>query len=168
LPCSFSHPPTHHPTGEKNIIFGTVTSSPPHPSIAIPTVVSSNASLSSADIIASAAPGQTLFFQLYKHSDDARAESRVRMVESLGYKAIWLTVDAIVFGNREKDVRAQWEIEKMEKGEEAMSAEGNAREKDLGVNLGGTAGAMVMNDDQDMTWEKVSQIVSLVPEDCRS
>ena len=63
-------------------------------------MVSSNASLSYAEIIASAVPSQPLFFQLYKHVNDAIAEQRVREVEILGYKAIWLTVDAIVAGNR--------------------------------------------------------------------
>jgi L-lactate dehydrogenase (cytochrome) len=55
-------------------------------------MVSSNASLSPADIIAAASPDQTLFFQLYKSSDNVAAEKRVRDVERMGYKAIFLTV----------------------------------------------------------------------------
>ena len=65
-------------------------------------MVSSNASLSYAQIAeARLTPDQPLFFQLYKHRDNAIAAERVREVVALGYNAIFLTVDAIVAGNRE-------------------------------------------------------------------
>ena len=64
-------------------------------------MVSSNASLSYKQIAeARVKPSQPLFFQLYKHRDDKVAEGRVREIEQLGYNAIFLTVDAIVPGNR--------------------------------------------------------------------
>lgn len=116
-------------------------------------MVSSNASLSYAEIIASAAPSQPLFFQLYKHANDAIAEQRVREVERLGYKAIWLTVDAIVAGNRERDIRSPWELEDMERGkpevyDEEVQTGGDA-------NSLGTAGALIANVDRDMSWNRV-------------
>jgi L-lactate dehydrogenase (cytochrome) len=132
-------------TGETNITQGIA-------SHALVQVVSSHASCSYADIIASSSPGQTLFFQLYKNANDMRAEERVREAETLGYKAIWLTVDALVWGNRERDVRALWEIERME-GHDVPEFEDD-------VDVAGTAGELVQNDDRDMTWEKVVHIPS--------
>ena len=60
-------------------------------------------------------PSQTLFFQLYKKKDNKEAEKRIRTVEALGYKAIFLTVDAPFPGNRERDVQALWETEDIER-----------------------------------------------------
>jgi L-lactate dehydrogenase (cytochrome) len=117
-------------------------------------MVSSNASLSPSAIIASASTSQPLFFQLYKHARDTIAEKRVREVERLGYKAIWLTVDAIVPGNRERDVRSPWVLEEID-GKEGMRKDEDAVTEN-GENLFGTAGSLVANDDRDMTWEKVS------------
>jgi L-lactate dehydrogenase (cytochrome) len=119
-------------------------------------MVSSNASLSYAQIISSATPSQPLFFQLYKHANNDIAEKRVREVEALGYKAICLTVDAIVPGNRERDIRSPWELEDMERGEPEYY-EDSADEVQSGgeKNTLGTAGALIVNDDRDMTWETV-------------
>jgi L-lactate dehydrogenase (cytochrome) len=122
----------------------------------IPQVVSSNASFSPASIISAAtvtydptstSPHQNtanaeLFYQLYKHKSNATAAERVREVERLGYKAIWLTVDASIPGNREKDVKTAF------KGADPMSG-------DVVVDMGGTAGKMLINDDLDMSWEEV-------------
>lgn len=116
-------------------------------------MVSSNASMSYAEIAAAAGPSQTLFFQLYKHADDATAEKRVREVEKLGYKSIWLTVDAIVPGNRERDIRSPSELEDMETGVTKVYEEGAADAEE--GDMFGTAGALIAHDDRDMTWEKV-------------
>jgi len=99
-----------------------------------------------------AVPEQTLFFQLYKHANDSIAEQRVKEVESLGYKAIFLTVDAIVAGNRERDIRNPWELEDEELGPPKYWSEGDAPQKE--VDGMGTAGALIANDDRNMTWEK--------------
>ncbi|KAH6917254.1 cytochrome b2 [Coprinopsis sp. MPI-PUGE-AT-0042] len=133
-----------HPQGEANITRGAWKEG-------IIQMVSSNASLSYAEIMAAAAPSQSLFFQLYKNKDDAVAEARVREVEQLGYKAIFLTVDAIVAGNREADIRSPWTLEDQESGTTPVLDENAPVDE---INLGGTAGALVNNDDRDMTWEK--------------
>ena len=134
--------------GEENIARGLAETS-------IIQVVSSNASLSFASIIAAASPSQTLFFQLYKNANDGLAENRVREVEALGYKAIWLTVDALVPGNREDDIRVPWVLE--EENPTSQYSE-NTDGLDTGIDYGGTAGALVKNDDRDMTWGKASSI----------
>lgn len=118
-------------------------------------MVSSNASFSPRDIMEAAHNTQTLFFQLYKHRSDEIAEGLVRQIENLGYKAIFLTVDAIVAGNRERDIRCPWMLEDEENGGPTeFHVEDSAPSKE--VNILGTAGALVANDDRDMTWEKAS------------
>ena len=117
-------------------------------------MVSSNASFSPCDIMEAADNGQTLFFQLYKHGSDEIAEKLVRQVESLGYKAIFLTVDALTAGNRERDIRCPWILEDEENGGPTeFYAEGIASKE---VDILGTAGALISNNDIDMTWDKVS------------
>jgi L-lactate dehydrogenase (cytochrome) len=141
-----------HPDGELNITYGAYTSSSKH----VIQMVSSNASLSFGEIAKAARQGQTLFFQLYKHHDDVQAEKRVRAVEEAGYKAIFLTVDAIVAGNRERDIRSPWVLEDEENGGPPIHSRTKAASPSSSeANLFGTAGALVANDDRNMTWEKV-------------
>ncbi|KAF7307037.1 hypothetical protein MIND_00496800 [Mycena indigotica] len=133
-----------HPLGEINITRGAARTS-------IIQMVSSNASMSFSEIMGAASPTQPLFFQLYKHSNTAIAEERVREVERLGYKAIFLTVDAVVAGNREKDIRSPWALEDLERGSPKVHIDGEDGLEDSGL---GTAGALIANDDREMTWEK--------------
>lgn len=118
-------------------------------------MVSYNASLSYQEIIEAAYPSQPLFFQLYKHSNDSIAEKCVREVEALGYKAIFLTVDAVMPARRERDVRAPWEIEDMERGTPEVYNGSVDESTSDGVDSLGTAGALIAPIDRDMTWEKV-------------
>lgn len=124
-------------------------------------MVSSNASLSYAEIAASrVSPDQVLFFQLYKHSKDA-ALQRVREIEQLGYKAIFLTVDAPFPGNRERDARSGWELDELEAIEEGklaaeMPVTSDAMEDmEEEVDTGGQAAALLATADVDMTWDEV-------------
>ncbi|KAG5353393.1 hypothetical protein C0989_007538 [Termitomyces sp. Mn162] len=134
-------------TGEINLTRGAARTN-------IIQMVSSNASLSYEEMIAAAAPSQPIFFQLYKNLNDSIAEKRVRDVEKLGYKAIWLTVDALVPGNREKDIRSPWVLEELESGEPKYCAETTDDDSQSNGTGFGTAGALIANDDRDMTWEK--------------
>ncbi|KAK7694509.1 hypothetical protein QCA50_001695 [Cerrena zonata] len=147
-----------HPRGEANITEGCGRTS-------IVQMVSSNASLSYAEIAAArVSPDQPLFFQLYKHKDQSLALKRIREVEALGYNAIFLTVDAIVAGNRERDVRAGWTEEDVEAIAEEQQGKGkkgelprkktDMEELESAIDVKGTAGALVANDDRDMTWEE--------------
>ncbi|TFK76971.1 hypothetical protein BDN72DRAFT_807271 [Pluteus cervinus] len=133
-----------HPLGELNITRASGAAS-------IIQMVSSNSSFSAPEIAAAALPSQVLFFQLYKHRNDAIAAQRVRDIENLGYKAIFLTVDAVVPSNRERDIRSPWELEDIETGVPPVYEEGPEAQDGSGL---GTAGALIMNDDRDMTWEK--------------
>lgn len=151
-----------HPLGEANITRGCGQTG-------VIQMVSSNASLSPEQIAdARISPSQPLFFQLYKHKDNAIALQRVRAIEALGYNAIFLTVDAPVAGNRERDVRAPFELEEQEREAERQTRKnesgGEAPQEDqeqeeAETDILGTAGALLKNDDTDMSWEKVCYLL---------
>ncbi|KZT06829.1 uncharacterized protein LAESUDRAFT_138709 [Laetiporus sulphureus 93-53] len=148
-----------HPLGEINIVRGAGRTS-------IIYMVSSNASLSPSQIAAArTSPSQPIFYQLYKPRDPAAAEALVREIEGLGYKAIFLTVDAPVAGYRERDIRAPFELEDLQReadgeSEHAHQTPGSRQPEDAEeelegqgqVNVLGTAGALLANTDADMTW----------------
>lgn len=142
-----------HPLGEMNITTGVYTSPKSH----LIQMVSSNASFPFYEIAKAAHPGQTLFFQLYKPHDNILAEQRVRAVEEAGYKAIFLTVDAVIAGRRERDIRSPWVLEDEERGFSPVHSEEKEAGSASGVELNslGTAGALIANNDKNMTWEKV-------------
>ncbi|KAL6302198.1 FMN-dependent dehydrogenase-domain-containing protein [Sparassis latifolia] len=141
-----------HPLGEANITRGAGRTG-------IIQMVSYNASLSFAQIAAARlSQDQPIFWQLYKNKDDKIAEARIREIEQLGYKAICLTVDAVVAGNRERDIKAPFELEELEreaagvpkdrgKAESAQKPEEHADEA-------GTAGMLLKNDDVDLSWDR--------------
>jgi len=135
-----------HPLGEINLTRGAYKSG-------IAQMVSNNASLSYGQIAAArGSPDQPLFFQIYKHFNDVIAEKRVREVEALGYKAIFLTVDALVPGNRELDIKAPYYLEDFEN--QGLSTQTNVDADEGESNQLGSAGGLVVNNDADMTWEK--------------
>ncbi|EIN13480.1 cytochrome b2 [Punctularia strigosozonata HHB-11173 SS5] len=151
-----------HPAGEANITRGCGYTG-------LIQMVSSNASLSPAQIAeARKDDSQVLWFQLYKHRDHAKALERIRNVERLGYKAIFLTVDAICAGNRERDIAAPFVLEDQEReaassdqaetktaGEMPRAPEDSDVLEEVQVgNIAGTAGMLIANDDMDMTWEE--------------
>ena len=154
-----------HPLGEANITRGAGQTG-------VIQMVSSNASLSYAEIAAARVhPDQVLFFQLYKHKDNAVAAERVHEVERLGYKAIFLTVDAIVSGNRERDARGAWELEEIERAVVEAEQQGKSvadaplttqklEDVEGEVDTGGQGAAFLVNDDIDMTWDTVSDPLS--------
>ena len=119
-------------------------------------MVSTNASLSPAQIAAArVSPDQTLFFQLYKKKEDALALELIREVEALGYSAIFLTVDVVVPGSRERDIKAPWVLEDQEREAQGTPpAVDGPQDEAAGVTLG-TAGGLSSGNDADMTWEKV-------------
>ena len=137
-----------HPLGETNITRGAGRTG-------IIQVVSTNASFSASEIAAArVSPTQPLFFQLYKKRDDSKAEELVKEVEALGYNAIFLTVDAIIAGRRDRDIKAPFVLEDQEN--ETSGHEPSVEDaQEEGGDMLGTAGALIAANDADMTWEKV-------------
>ena len=138
-----------HPLGETNITRGAGRTG-------IIQMVSTNASFSASEVAAARiSPTQPLFFQLYKDRQDPKAAKLVKEVEALGYNAIFLTVDAIIAGRRDRDIKAPFVLEDQEKVamEQRPSAEEPQEEEE---DILGTSGALVAGNDVDMTWERVS------------
>ncbi|KAF8528928.1 FMN-dependent dehydrogenase-domain-containing protein [Hysterangium stoloniferum] len=142
-----------HPAGEVNITRACGRAG-------IIQMVSSNSSCSFAELAeARVHPNQTLFFQLYKNKNDETAQLRVEHVDRLGFKAIFLTVDAVVMSNRERDIKtnivreeADSQIQQEPSPTEKVLEAGDDDEEKFDVR--GTAGELIANDDRDMTWEK--------------
>lgn len=71
-------------------------------------VVNTVSSMSIEEIMAArVSDDQTVFWQLYLDKDLEKSKAFVQRVEKCGVKAIWLTVDSPVTGNREKDERGK-------------------------------------------------------------
>ena len=138
-----------HPLGETNITRGAGRTG-------IIQMVSTNSSFSASEIAAArVSPTQPLFFQLYKNRQDSEAEKLVKEVEALGYNAIVLTVDAIIAGRRDRDIKAPFVLEDQEK--EATKQQPSVEEPhEEEEDTLGTSGALVAESDVDMTWERVS------------
>lgn len=98
---------------------------------------------------------QPLFFQLYKNANDSIAEKLVRRIENLGFKAIFLTVDAPVLGKRERDERAPFEQEDEENDGEGAVFDESKDDAELERLDGSVASAFSKQDDPDKTWSKV-------------
>jgi L-lactate dehydrogenase (cytochrome) len=147
-------------------------------------MVSTNASCSLEEMSAARlSENQVQFFQFYKHRDDNVAEALLRRAEGLGYKAIFLTVDAIVAGNRERDIRSPWveeERERVTREEELAKTGGRGSSAGVGLadaverksgeedvyedakeEVGGMAGALLKTSDLNMSWEKVGRLVDV-------
>ncbi|ALC40602.1 CG18003 [Drosophila busckii] len=70
----------------------------------------STLSNTSLEDVAAAAPNTCKWFQLYIYKERHLTEQLVRRVERAGFKALVLTVDAPVFGNRRADVRNKFSL----------------------------------------------------------
>ncbi|KAF9821918.1 hypothetical protein IEO21_00348 [Rhodonia placenta] len=149
-----------HPLGEVNITRGAGRTG-------IIQMVSTYSSCSHAEIAAARVnASQPLFLQLYKDKNSPVSEKLLRDVEGLGYNAVFLTVDAPLNGNRERDLRAPFELEEQERlVEEAKNPMGNAgempeRPEDADNTLVegelvliGTSGGLRTTGDLDQSWE---------------
>ncbi|OXC64351.1 hypothetical protein AYX13_06242 [Cryptococcus neoformans] len=75
-------------------------------------MISTNASAPLPSIISSAtSPSQPFFMQLYVDRNRPKTESLLQKINSLGLKAIFVTVDAPAPGKREADERSRAEVE---------------------------------------------------------
>ncbi|PCH33523.1 hypothetical protein WOLCODRAFT_141673 [Wolfiporia cocos MD-104 SS10] len=146
-----------HPLGELNITRGAGR-------MGIIQMVSHYASVSREELVAARVPGQPMFFQLYPDRDRSITQQVVRDVDAMGFNAIFLTVDAPVNSNRERDLRAPFELEEQERlAEEAArgneSDEMPERPEDADnklvegeLKLVGTSGGLRTTADLDMSW----------------
>ena len=158
--------PSNHPAGEANITRGCGR-------FGIIQMVSHYASVSRPELMAArVSPSQPLFFQLYPDREKSRSEAVLREVEALGFSAVFMTVDGPVNGNRERDLRAPFELEEQERlVEEARRASGRPGESgelperpedadnklvEGELVLVGTSGGLRTTAELDMSWTDVS------------
>lgn len=73
-------------------------------------VLSTLASTTLEDVAAEAAGGLPLWYQLYVFRDRGVTRALVERAEAAGYGALVLTVDAPLFGRRERDVRNEFRL----------------------------------------------------------
>lgn len=69
-------------------------------------------------------PNQVFYYQVYIHKDRRVTEKDLRRVRELGYKGIFLTVDAPAVGKRERDERVTLVTEDTEGGSYSKAAAG--------------------------------------------
>ncbi|TFY62168.1 hypothetical protein EVJ58_g4049 [Rhodofomes roseus] len=151
-----------HPLGEANITRGCGR-------MGIIQMVSHYASVSRPELMAArVSASQPMFFQLYPDRDKSISEKAVREAEDLGFNAIFMTVDGPVNGNRERDLRAPFELEVQERlVEEAKKASGKPGESgemperpedadnklvEGELVLVGTSGGLRTTAELDMSW----------------
>ena len=89
-----------HPGGELNILRAAAMEG-------IIQAISNNASCSIEEIMTARSTKQPLFFQFYMNRNREASEATLRRVETSGFDAVFLTVDAAVPGKRERDQRIQ-------------------------------------------------------------
>src|SRR5690606_22934153 len=121
-------------------------------------MILSTLSTSSIEEVMAAATGP-VWFQLYVYKDRAATEALVRRAETAGCSALVLTVDAQIWGRRERDVRNRFQLPPglsvrnlMPAGQESFpkSAEGS-----------GLAAYVASLFDQTLSWKDVEWLCAL-------
>ncbi|KZT06828.1 uncharacterized protein LAESUDRAFT_725587 [Laetiporus sulphureus 93-53] len=154
-----------HPLGELNITRGAGRTG-------IIQMVSHYSSVSREELVAARLPSQPLFFQLYPDRDRSITASVIREVDKMGFNAICLTVDAPLNGNRERDLKAPFELEEQERvvqeiqGGSKLSGEMQERTEDEDnklvegeLELLGTSSGLRTTADLDMSWVETIPLI---------
>lgn len=97
-------------------------------------------------------PGQTQWYQLYVNPDRKITEAVIRKAENLGYKALFVTVDAPGFGRRERDMRNKAVM---------ISAVQSDNQKTMGSANQGTAKALGAFIDKSLCWNDIPWLLSV-------
>ncbi|KAJ8679780.1 hypothetical protein QAD02_015567 [Eretmocerus hayati] len=119
----------------------------------------STISTSSIEEVAEAAPKATKWFQLYVYKDRLVTLDLVRRAERSGFKALVLTVDAPIFGDRRSDIRNRFALPKhlrLANFEGARSRDINSASNDSGLSEYVTS-----QFDDSLTWQDVAWLKSV-------
>ncbi|KAE8441064.1 hypothetical protein EG329_005893 [Mollisiaceae sp. DMI_Dod_QoI] len=150
-----------HPSGEKGIAKGCRAKG-------IPQCISTNASFPISEIFSSInEPGKygdtpgtlPLFFQLYVDKQREKSEKLLKEVETLGVKAIFVTVDAPVPGKREADERVKAD-ESLSTPMSGAKAKNDAKGGALGRIMGSYIDSSLSW--KDLTWLRKSTRLPIV------
>ena len=106
-----------------------------------------------------AATDARLWFQLYIYRDRALTRDIIQRAESLGYKALCITVDAPLLGRREKDVKNRFSLPP----NLTIATVGDKLAKDMAM-AGGNSSLNIYFEsllDQSITWKDIDWIRSI-------
>jgi 4-hydroxymandelate oxidase len=122
-------------------------------------MILSSLSNTGVEQVSAASDGAPLWFQLYVYRDRKATEALVARAEAAGASAIVLTVDAPLFGRRERDVRNRFHLPDGLRVEN-MTAAGHAdmpkRSAESGLNA-----YIAEKLDQSLTWKDVAWLRSV-------
>ncbi|XP_023300142.2 peroxisomal (S)-2-hydroxy-acid oxidase GLO5 [Lucilia cuprina] len=115
----------------------------------------------SIEEVAQAAPFTHKWFQLYVYKDRSLTEKLVRRVEKCNYKAIVLTVDAPIFGQRWSDVRNNFSLPSHLRlaNFDAQSSQSDGVHSEVGTS--GINEYVASQFDATLTWKDVEWLVKL-------
>lgn len=117
-------------------------------------ILSSLSNTGVEEVCAASAGASPLWFQLYVYRDRNATEALVARAESAGASAIVLTVDAPLFGRRERDVRNRFHLPEGLRVEN-MTAAGHAHVPERGAESG-LAAYIAEKLDPSLTWKDVA------------
>jgi len=103
------------------------------------------------------AASEPIWFQLYVYRDREATRELLRRAESAGCEAIVLTVDAQIWGRRERDVRNSFQLPSALKMSNLM---GNLESLPKGVEGSGLAAYVATLFDRSLTWKDVDWLCS--------
>ncbi|AQZ18322.1 CYB2 (YML054C) [Zygosaccharomyces parabailii] len=116
-----------------------------------PQMISTMASCSLEEICKAANKDQLQWFQLYVNPDHKVMENMIHDAEDMGCKAIFVTVDAPGFGNREKDAKIKFTSDISGPRTMRKGKEGGGQSK-------GAAQFMSKFVDASLSWEELAEI----------
>ncbi|HEY4058564.1 MAG TPA: alpha-hydroxy acid oxidase [Kofleriaceae bacterium] len=115
------------------------------------------------DVVAAAAGRIPVWFQLYVYKDRAATEALVRRVEAAGVKALVLTVDAPLFGRRERDVRNGFALPPHLRVANLLAESGDAPQAHIDAVAGesGLSAYIARWLDPSLTWDAIEWLRSI-------
>merc|ERR1719428_1590721 len=117
----------------------------------IPQLCPTLASCTMDEMHAARSPGQTQWWQLYVNKDRELTKTVVQKAENLGFKALFITVDAPQLGRRERDMR----------NKAKMSANVQTKQKDKIPTQQGTTRAISSFIDPSLQWSDMPWFKSI-------
>jgi L-lactate dehydrogenase (cytochrome) len=117
----------------------------------IPQLCPTLASCTMDEMHAARAPGQTQWWQLYVNKDRELTKTVVQKAENLGFKALFITVDAPQLGRRERDMR----------NKAKMSANVQTKQKEKIPTSQGTTRAISSFIDPSLAWKDMPWFKSI-------
>ncbi|XP_014091204.1 uncharacterized protein Hao [Bactrocera oleae] len=120
----------------------------------------STLSTMSIEEVATAAPDTNKWFQLYVYRDRSLTEQMVRRAEKANFKAIVLTIDAPIFGQRRSDVRNKFSLPSHLHlaNFEGIKADGVRSDSEA---ISGINAYVSSQFDPTLTWKDVAWLVNL-------